>query len=262
MTSLYNKFADNIKTSANFGVGWFVFFALFCIGLVMGVEDYTTSLYGYASYPTAKANAWVVWFVAALPQVVQIATIYFTVGIMGVAKRERAWATFDVAWIGLLIWFAAFLLDGFWDYGYKSAPYFTACANGVILNCGNVYWYAVVESWGLYGLGSELLGTFALGVLIPMTAKGGFYAFTDIVGALVKGVIAFIVKLFGGVLGFIFGGMRVDAKKPDKPQQGKQGQQPQNSRREPDGLPTNLPQPHRHQQPPDTATVRRPVHRQ
>lgn len=264
MASLYNKFAGNMKNSDSFGVGWAVFAILLAIALALGIEDYSTSLYGYANYPTGKVNQWVIYFVAALPQALQFGVLYFTVGILGVAPQDRAWVgRVDVAWIGLLIWFTAFAIDGYLDYSYKSVAYQTACDDmGMIENCGSFHIPIAIEAWVLYGLGSELLGSFALGVLIPMTAKGGFYAFTDIVGALVKGVVAFIIKLFRGPIGFIFEGMRVDAKKPDKPQQGKQGQQPQNSRREPDGLPTNLPQPHRHQLPHDTVAAQRPVHRQ
>ena len=139
---LYTKFAENLKDNPAFPIAWLVFGILMVVAMGLGVEDYTTSYLGYASFPTQKAIPQVIYLVAALPQLVQMGAIYITIGLSKTDQKDRTFYGFDVLMLSSIIWAVAFLLDGYWDYIYKSGPY----------SAGGIYWQGLLDSYGVYGL--------------------------------------------------------------------------------------------------------------
>lgn len=150
-------------------------FIIFTIALIvssgMWWEDYNTSLLGYLSLPSQKVTK-VGWMVALLPQLIQMIAIYIGVGISNYSVAERSWYGIDGVKVTATIGFLAFLLDGYWDYVYKTALFHDGIAQGLYTK--SAYLYAAVESWGLYGFGSELLGTLSFSMFVVLLDEGGF----------------------------------------------------------------------------------------
>ena len=187
---IYNLAARNLKSNPAFPFVWLLFGAMLIVSISMGLEDYTTSYLGYSGFPTQKAIPMVVYMVAALPQLIQMATIYVAIGLAATQQDNRLFYGFDVLVLTSLVWFAAFMLDGYWDYIYKSAPY---------LGRG-IYWQGLLDSYIVYGLMSEVLFSFSLGMFIGLTKEGAFTELVEIIASTLAATINFFKALVGALV--------------------------------------------------------------
>jgi len=145
-----------------------VFLALFVISILLMFEDYSTSLAGYQALPTRKANEWIEYFVAAIPQLAQVALVYVFVD-----NTTKKWA--------ILGGVGAWLLDSGLDIYYKSHDL------GWI-----VFGMAALETTAIYTFGSEIMFTLSLGMLIQLLPN-----FFHQLGEMLAGITG------GGTNGFI-----------------------------------------------------------
>jgi membrane peptidoglycan carboxypeptidase len=141
MSNIINEAANKIKQS-NFILVIFVIAVIgFVCAVVLGIEDYNTSLAGYRMLPTAKVNDAVVYFVAILPQVAQIIFGWY----FATDTRRRWAATLTITLI---------IVDVFTDVWFKAA------------GLAPVWWIgATIESIAIYTVGSEILLTTTLGII-------------------------------------------------------------------------------------------------
>lgn len=113
----------------------------FIISIGIIIEDYSTSLLGYSMIPTQRANEWIVPLVAALPQVAQVIFLY-------VFLRDTS------SYIYLIVAVLIHLVDAGTDIYFKSYGGTQHIA------------VAIVETEIIYTLGSEVLFTMTLGLLL------------------------------------------------------------------------------------------------
>jgi hypothetical protein len=142
--SSFDNWAKNIRGWPWNLLGLFVISVLFLISVGLFYEDFTTSLRGYELWPTAKANAWVVFLVALLPQFGQLGMSY--------AFMDRK---IDALFIFLLLFMG---WDIFMDVYFKSFQFQSIELSAM----------AIFESITLYTIGSELLLAFTLGMLFRL----------------------------------------------------------------------------------------------
>lgn len=165
---ILNAAADKIKHSPFIIPITLVFIVMFIDSVGLSIEDYSTSYWGYKSFPTAKVNiAWISILVGLLPQLIQIGLAY--VWLEDTDKNR--WAL-GIAGI-------AHLVDLTTDVWYK-------------INIGNVLHYeyiplALLESWAIYTLGSELMLTVSFGMILKL--------FPDFW----RELSSFLVPVFGGI---------------------------------------------------------------
>lgn len=117
------------------------FVLLFGISIVLMLEDYQTSYLGYEMVPTNKANPNLGFWVAMLPQTIQVALTY-----LGIEKKNP--------WYIVVAGFAL-LIDMSTDVYFKSFGGLTI----------ELVWIATLESLLLYTLGSEVLFVLSGGAL-------------------------------------------------------------------------------------------------
>lgn len=205
MTMLYSKIAKNLKGSAVMPLLWVVISIILFVTGKMWFEDYLTSWYGYESFPTNKATE-VVWAVALLPQLIQMAASYITVGL--IKETDTTYFGIKVVPVSIGIWFLAFLLDGYWDYLYKASDF--------ISEGQHFYAPAIIESFGVYGLGSELLGTIALAIWVALIKEGAFTELIDLlveVAEMLANAISLIIVTIGKI-GNVLASPFKESKKP------------------------------------------------
>lgn len=137
----FYDFAGRLQKGPWLWVFLAIFVAVFFISIGLFVEDFTTSLMGYELWPTRKANDWVLWLVAFLPQIGQVAFAYAWID-----TRDPKYAVFM---------FLTFFWDISTDVYFKSyqfqSPQLTAMAT--------------FESVVLFTIGSEFLMAFSLGMI-------------------------------------------------------------------------------------------------
>lgn len=164
----FKKVAEAIQKSAAVIPITLVFLALLIISIVVMYEDYSTSLAGYQALPTRKVNEWIEYFVAAIPQLSQVALVYIFVD-----NTTKKWAIFGGV--------AAWLVDSAVDIYYKS------------YNMGwTVFGIAVLETTIIYTWGSEILFTLSAGMLLQLLPS-----FSRQVSSILAGITG------GGTNGFI-----------------------------------------------------------
>ena len=136
--------SKTIKESPMIIFIFLVFLAIFISAIVFSLEDYWTTFRGYQMLPTQKVMPIVSYFVAALPQLLQIAFIYIFL-----ENTNKVWS--------LLFAFANYVADNFTDVYYKASG----------LSWG---WYfgAWVESTVIYTIGSEVMLTISFGMLLTL----------------------------------------------------------------------------------------------
>lgn len=205
MTELiYNKVAKNIKGSAFMPLLWLAVTWVLLTTIAMNIEDYSTSLAGYRAYPTTKVWPVVVYFVASLPQAIQILTSYIIVGLVKTTHAERTFYGFDLVKLAVLVWFLAYVIDVGWDYTAKSAAFITA-DNTINIFGLHIYKQALFESAIIYGFLSEALGSIVAGLWIALINEGAVqelvgvgYQIGDAVGSIVSLVVSFVKAILGG----------------------------------------------------------------
>lgn len=155
----FKKAADAIQKSPVVIPITLVFLALLIISVMIMFEDYSTSLAGYQALPTRKANEWIEYFVAAIPQLAQVALVYIFID-----NTTKKWA--------ILGGFGAWLLDSGLDIYYKAHDLGWA-----------VFATAVLETTIIYTLGSEIMFTISLAMLLQLLP-----AFTKQLGEILAGI--------------------------------------------------------------------------
>lgn len=213
---LYDQIADKLKSSTFIAPAFLITMVLLFQIAVNTVEDYSTSLGGYKAYPTVKAVPLVVYTVAALPQTIQQLMAYIMVGLSALRKEERNFFGWDIAFLAFMVWLGGFLIDGYWDYIYKAGPYLaglqpTSMFWGYIQLPG-IYWPAVWESFGVFGIFSELAGAVALGMFVALMKNGAFEASLDLaenIGQMITEIVSFLFKFVSLLFGGIFKGVRI-----------------------------------------------------
>lgn len=226
---LYTKVAKTLKDTSFAPMAFLALTALMVVFTSMLVEDYMTSVRGYASFPSAKVFAIVIWLVAALPQLFQMVTIYIIVGFSKIPKSERLFYGMDVIAMAVLAYIAGWLVDGYWDYTYKITGYTDL---GILAGWGGIYWEVVLEAFGLYGIGSEVFSTIFGGVWVAMLREGASKDLADLVfeilraiGDWIESALSFIVEwiekmfnFFSSTFNSILTGIGVKEKKePRRP---------------------------------------------
>lgn len=165
---LFKKAAVAIKNSPWVIPITLVFVALFVISIVLMAEDYSTSLAGYQALPTRKAIEWIDYFVAAIPQLTQVALVYIFVD-----NTQKKWA--------MLGGVGAWLLDSALDVYYKSH------------DLGwTIFGIAIIETTVVYTFGSEIMFTLSAGMLLQLLPS-----FFHQLGEILSGIAG------GGTNGFI-----------------------------------------------------------
>jgi len=144
MSNLFHSGAQAVRKSSAVILVYLVFVAMLIISIGIGIEDYTTSLRGYAALPTAKANDWVIPLVALIPQVGQIGF-----GYVFMANTTKRW--------GLLIALLLHAVDVTTDVMFKRG------AGGAAVTL-----LAFAESEIIYTLGSEVMMITAIGMLMEL----------------------------------------------------------------------------------------------
>lgn len=170
----FKKVADSLKNSPWVIPITLVFAGLFIISVVLMWEDYSTSLLGYQALPTRKANEWVEYFVAAIPQLGQVALVYIFAD-----NTKKKWALLG----GFIMW----LVDSSLDIFYK--------ANGMP---PMVWLMAFFETTAIYSFGSEIMFTLSLGMLFqlaPHFARQFGDALAGISGGGTNGFIKFLQNM-------------------------------------------------------------------
>jgi len=137
----FNDMTKRVQNSPLIVIVFATFLLLFGISIVLMVEDYQTSLYGYQMIPTNKVNPNLGFWVALLPQATQVALTY-----LGIEKKNPWY----IVVAGVML-----CLDVSTDVYFKS---FGWQSNGLVL-------IATLESFLLYTLGSEVLFVLAGGAL-------------------------------------------------------------------------------------------------
>lgn len=125
----------------------YVVLAVIAIGLF--IEDYSTSLMGYKMWPTAKANPWVIYLVALLPQ---LGTLGFLYAFMD--DTEQRWR------LGLAV--ALHVVDVISDVWFKMMGTFVFPDSFPLLLA------ALLETELLYTVGSELLLALSVGMVLRL----------------------------------------------------------------------------------------------
>lgn len=137
----FNDMTKRVQNSPLIVIVFATFLLLWVISIVLMVEDYQTSLYGYQMIPTNKVNPNLGLWVALLPQAIQVALTY-----LGIEKKNP-WYIIAAG--------VALILDVSTDVYFKS---FGWQSNELVL-------VATLESFTLYTLGSEVLFVVAGGAL-------------------------------------------------------------------------------------------------
>lgn len=143
MSNVFAGAASRIRGSTVVVPVYFAFIALLIIGVGLWIEDYNTSYAGYAAFPTRKVGEYVTWLVAALPQVGQIAFFYLYMN-----DTQKRWSFFTAVLL--------FIVDIGTDVWYKM--------DGQV----GLLPLAVVESFAIYTIGSEVAVTASFGMLLEL----------------------------------------------------------------------------------------------
>jgi hypothetical protein len=160
MRGMFSSAADAVRGHPLILPVYVTFLALLAIGLGCSWEDYGTSFRGYEQFPTLKATRYVVYLVALLPQVGQIAFGFFY-GYRewaddGSRRFSRGWARFFARHWPLLVCISLFLVDSGTDVYYK--------INGDL----SLLWLAIGETIVVYTLGSEVCVVVGAGMTIEL----------------------------------------------------------------------------------------------
>lgn len=147
MTETFSDLASRLRQGPWLWVFLATFTVIFFISVGLFIEDFTTSLLGYQMLPTAKANNWVVYLVALLPQITQVAFAYAYID-----QRKPEFA---------LLLALVFVMDTFTDVYFKS----------MALQSPELVVIATAESLVLYTIGSEFLMAFSLGMIYAVWTK-------------------------------------------------------------------------------------------
>lgn len=144
MSNFFKNAHMRAKNSPAIIVIWLVLATAFVIACLVAYEDYSTSLLGYSSIPTQKANEWIVVWVALMPQVIQI-VLFFNFLTDTDNKRWSLFAAIVVHFVdvGLDVYYKSSSFDSF---GLTVA--------------------AFIESELIYTFGSEVLLTMSFGLMI------------------------------------------------------------------------------------------------
>lgn len=142
MSQIFKVAAEKIKKSSLVIPVTLVFILMFITALSTSYEDYWTTLLGYVATPTLKANDWVKYFVALIPQTAMIGFTY-----MYLDNTQKKWAA--------ILAFVCFSVDTGYDVYYKSDQFKDI---GLIIS-------ALVESLTIYTLGSEIMLTSSVAML-------------------------------------------------------------------------------------------------
>jgi hypothetical protein len=215
MVMLYNQVAKNLKGSAIMPLAFIVFMAILIASANLWIEDYMTSVYGYEAVPSQKVTASVIWAVAALPQLLQMGAAYLSIGLSKSSKEQRGMFGLDTLWITILIWLFALGIDSFWDYSFKAAPL-------IAQNPNTIYWGVVIEAVVVFGIMSEVLGTFALAMVVALIKEGAFTELIDLlveIAEMIAEAISLIITTIGKIAGVLITPFKSD-KKPSKPTRG------------------------------------------
>jgi hypothetical protein len=144
MANLFKGASDKVRSSPFVIPMFIVFVVMFAISIGVNIEDYTTSRLGYIEIPTRKANDWVIWLVAAIPQIGQIGFAYIFA-----SDTNKRWSALIAA--------SLHFVDVVTDVAYKAVPY---SAVTVIAS--------VIESELIYTLGSEIMLVASFGMIIAL----------------------------------------------------------------------------------------------
>jgi len=144
MAQIFKQSAQAVRKSAFIIPITMVFIFMLVIAGGLFIEDYSTSYLGYAAIPTHKANIWVIYLVALVPQIAQIGF-----GYIFIDDTRKVWAS--------LIVVAAHFVDASTDIFYKGSG----------LQVG--WWFvAILETELIYTLFSEIMFLAAFGMLIEL----------------------------------------------------------------------------------------------
>jgi len=146
----FQRMSFNLRDSMFF-IGYIVFVIMLLIGAAMFVEDYTTSVFGYQSLPTRKANEWVIYMVALAPQVGGVGFLY---AFIDGGRKNRRYATLA---------FGLMSVDVLTDVIYKSSMFSGGSLTSLLV--------AIPESIVVYSLFSELFLVIGMGFVISMTPR-------------------------------------------------------------------------------------------
>lgn len=149
MSQIFKKSAQYIRSSPFIIPITLIFVLTFVVSCTIFFEDYSTSRLGYLDLPTLKANVWISWFVALIPQLLQIALLY-----VFIEDTHKRWA--------LLIAFFAHFVDVGTDVWYKVTNHRD------IIQHFDVWLIAFIESELIYSFGSEGMFTLSFGMLIQL----------------------------------------------------------------------------------------------
>lgn len=151
----FRKAADRIKESEFVIPVFIVFLLLWIMSIGFTVEDYYTSLLGYAGLGTKPGFWWTDYLVAALPSVGQIASGYISMALGWDDDNDKKFTV-----LGVLIWFLLFAIDAFTDMSYRmSVP------NGTTWQ---IVATAVFQTVGIFTIGSELAFVVGFGMTIQL----------------------------------------------------------------------------------------------
>jgi len=169
--NIFKNAATGIRNSPFIIPIGFIFISMLVVSTGLIVEDYTTSYLGYQAIPTNKANIWVIYLVALLPQVLQMGF-----GYVFLDDSEKRWA--------ITVVFLALFIDVATDVMFKA----TGLNYTIII--------AILESLLLYTLGSELMFTVAFGVFVQILPDFGrqlakfFSSISEMLSHLFQGLIS------------------------------------------------------------------------
>ena len=144
MSNLFKRTSETIKKSPMVIPLFLVFVVMFIVAIGVNIEDYSTSRLGYMEIPTRKANDWVIWLVALIPQVGQIGFSY-----LFAADTNKRWAAITA--------FSLHFVDVATDMVYKAFPYTPISVIS-----------AFIESEVIYTLGSEIMLVTSFGMVVAL----------------------------------------------------------------------------------------------
>lgn len=152
-----------------------IFVVMFMASMGLSYEDANTGLLGYLAFPTRKVNLWVAPLVGILPQLVQIGFIY----VFLEDTDKKRWAF----WVAVI----AHIIDVTTDVWYK------------VGGLGIKYIpLALLETWGIYTLGSEVMMTTSFGMILKLMPDF-FREMGNVITSIKPYFFKFLGVLFGNI---------------------------------------------------------------
>lgn len=180
----FNEMKKTLTVSKYMTIPIFIFVTgLMVIGFGLSVEDYMSSYNGYKLIPTRKSFDWVVYLVAAIPQLLSVVSAYIYAESLeiknGLSKGSKG---------ALLVFLVAVFLDVITDTYYK--------ASGL-----DFRWWIVafLESVFVYTIGSDLLFTYMFGLwaqMLPDAMKIMGFMSSSSINGVINGFNEFVGNLF------------------------------------------------------------------